>query len=394
MSPKDLIPTENDADVIQKRTSGLKLQKSQWTAIAIAIGALVWMLSGVLQGEDTQAVGVVDAPIETAKAEVIIPRVRVTTVTAEEHVRTIAVLGRTEAENAVSVRAETTGRVSEIVAVKGAVVEAGDVLVKLDPENLPAKLAEAKARLEQRKIAYESARKLSKGGYSSQLKLAESKADLEAARAQVSGMQRDLNNATIIAPFSGVVDELPMDAGDYIDKVGGVVARVIDLKTMLVAGAVAERDIGSISLGGAAIIELADGRILEGEVSFIAKSSEAATRTYRVEVRVNVPDSSVPEGMTAELRLPMERVMAHNISPALLTLDNKGAVGVKSVNADGQVEFHAVEMITDTKDGIWLVGLPHEAKIISVGQEFVTHGQVVKAVEGALKTVSPKAGEN
>ncbi|MEG3620277.1 efflux RND transporter periplasmic adaptor subunit [Magnetovibrio sp. PR-2] len=361
---------------------GMTVQPAQKTAAFIAIGALLWMLSGIFVNEDAQSQDA-QPQIET---ETPTPRVRVTTIVGEEHVRTIAVLGRTEAKNAVSVRAETIGRVVEIVAEKGAMVEAGEVLVKLDPENLPAKLAEAKARLSQRKIAYESARKLSKGGYSSQLNLAEAKANLEAARAEVKGMQRDLDNTTIMAPFAGVVDELPLDAGDYIDKVGGVVARVIDLSAMLAAGEVAERDIGGISLGGEAYIVLPDGREFDATVSFVAKASSAATRTYKVEVRFDVVDGSVPEGMTAELHLPMERIKAHNITPALLTLDDEGDIGVKVVMADGTVEFFRVEMISDTKDGIWLTGLPHEAKVISVGQEFVIPGQTVIAVEGTLET--------
>ena len=361
---------------------GMTIQPAQKTAALIAIGAFLWMLSGVLVNEEAKSQDT-QPQVET---EAPIPRVRVTTVIGEEHVRTIAVLGRTEAKNAVSVRAEMTGRVAEIVAEKGAMVEAGAVLVKLDPENLPAKLAEAQARLSQRKIAYESARKLSKGGYSSQLNLAEAKANLEAARAEVKGMQRDLDNTTITAPFAGVVDELPMDAGDFIDQVGGVVARVIDLSAMIAAGEVVERDIGGISLGGTAFVELPDGRQFDATVSFIAKASSAATRTFKVEVRFDVADGSVPEGMTAELRLPMERIKAHKISPALLTLDDAGDVGVKVVLDDGTVEFFRVDMISDTKDGIWLKGLPHEAKVISVGQEFVIPGQQVIAVEGVLET--------
>jgi len=358
------------------------LEKSHKIAIAIALLTGVWMVSGVFNDDEPQAV------TGEAPADTVLTRVRVSTVVSQDHIRTLSVLGRIEADKAVSVRAEVPGRVSEITIAKGAQVNTGDVLVKIDSENRPELLAEARARLEQRKIAYDSAKKLSKGGYSSQLNVAQAKADLEAARAQVSGIERDLKNATITAPFSGIVDELPLKAGDYIDKEGAIVARVIDLTTMLAIGEVAERDIHAIELGGAAHVRLPDQRVVQGTVSFIAKSSNALTRTFRVEVTMPVPDQSVPEGMTAELHLPMHQVVAHNISPALLTLNDLGAVGVKTVNADNVVEFHPVEMVSDTEDGIWLTGLPHEARIITVGQEFVTPGQSVSIVEGELKTMS------
>lgn len=395
MSPKDNLGPSTEQDENVPSTKRFRVQTSYKTAIAIAVLAVLWMMSGLFN--DTEhangavstekadgAAEVADAPTKT--------RVRVTTVSSEEHVRTISILGRIEVDKAVSVRAEVPGRIAEVVVKKGASVEAGDVLVKIDPENLPALLAEARARLEQRKIAYDSAKKLSKGGYSSQLSVAQAKADMEAARAQVSGMRRDLENTIITAPLTGVVEDLPVEAGDFIDKEGAVVARVIDLTTMNAVGEVVEHDIGFIDLGGMARVRLPDDRMLNGQVSYIAKSSSALTRTFRVEVTMDVPDRSVPEGMTAELHLPLERVVAHKISPALLTLNDEGAVGVKTVNDDGVVEFHRVEMVSDTTDGIWLTGLPREARIITVGQEYVTAGQTVIPVEGNLKTVGTGSG--
>lgn len=394
MSPEDNFEPVLEQAVNRSPAKGKRIQNSHKMAAAILLLAVLWMASGLLK-DDTAATGTV--PVETvqdanaAKAEPKKPHVRVTTITSQEHIRQIAILGRIEADKAVSVRAEVPGRVSEIVARKGAEVEVGDVLVKVDPENLPALLAEARARLEQRKIAYASAQKLSKGGYSSQLNVAQAKADMEAARAQVSGMKRDLDNTTITAPLAGVVDDLPLEAGDYIDKAGAVVARVIDLRMMTAVGEVAERDIGKIELGGAAYVRLPDDRVFQGTVTYVSKSSNTLTRTFRVEVTVAVPDRSVPEGMTAELHLPMERIVAHKISPALLTLNDNGAVGVKTVDDEGMVVFHPVKMVSDTEDGIWLTGLPQHAQIITVGQEFVAEGQAVIAVEGELKTMEPGA---
>jgi len=389
MSPKDHFgPTVENGVNTLKRVS-FRMSKSQKTALAILTVAVLWMVSGVFTSDDadTTAPGVVTSGEGSdAQDEATSVRVRVSTVSSEDHIRTITILGRIEADIAVSVRAEVPGRVSDIVATKGTLVDVGDVLVKLDSENLPALLAEARARLKQREIAYQSAQKLSKGGYSSQLSVAQARADLEAARAQVSGMQRDLNNTTIVAPIAGVVDELPLEQGDFIDKEGQIAARVIDLTSMVAVGEVAEREISSVQLGGDASVRLPDDRTFDGHVSYVAKSSDALTRTFRVEVTVPVADMSVPEGITAELRLPMEHVTAHKITPALLTLDDEGSIGVKSVNDAGLVEFHPIQMVSDTEDGIWLTGLPKEVRIITVGQEFVTAGQNVIAIEGELKT--------
>ena len=92
--------------------------------------------------------------------------------------------------------------------------------------------------------------------------------------------------------------------------------------------------------------------------------------------------------------VPAERVLAHRISPSLLTLDDAGNVGVKIINADGQVEFVVADIALASADGVWVAGLPSTATIITVGQGFVTDGSNVEAVaESDVATaVAIKAG--
>jgi len=73
------------------------------------------------------------------------------------------------------------------------------------------------------------------------------------------------------------------------------------------------------------------------------------------------------------------------MSPAALTLDDTGVIGVKTVDAQNIVRFHPVQLVSDGLDGIWVAGLPREATIITVGQEFVLPGHEVTPVpEGSL----------
>ena len=72
--------------------------------------------------------------------------------------------------------------------------------------------------------------------------------------------------------------------------------------------------------------------------------------------------------------------MAHNVSPASLSLSDNGAIGAKIVNNNDLVEFVEVEVVSDTATGVWLTGLPPNAKLITVGQELVFSGQRVIAV--------------
>ena len=108
--------------------------------------------------------------------------------------------------------------------------------------------------------------------------------------------------------------------------------------------------------------------------------ADEATRTFQVELEIDNNDGQLRAGGTAELRIPAETVLAHRISPSLLTLDDAGNVGIKIINESGEVEFHVADVALSTSDGIWVAGLPETATIITVGQGFVAPGSTVNAV--------------
>ena len=85
-------------------------------------------------------------------------------------------------------------------------------------------------------------------------------------------------------------------------------------------------------------------------------------------------------GGTAELRIPAERVLAHRVSPSLLTLDDAGNVGIKIIDDSGRVQFVVADIALSSEEGVWIAGLPSTATIITVGQGFVAAGSLVDAV--------------
>lgn len=365
------------------------MRRSYVLAAALAIGVSGWILSGQLDGADSPR-----QPLQVKEARTVasLPRVRVRTFTARETVNELVLFGRTEAERQVDLKAETVGRVVAVGAAKGETLAKGGVIVRLALDDRQARLEEAQARLDHDRIAFDAARRLSLKEFRSKVQLAEAKAKLEAGKAALARIQTDIARTVIRAPFAGILDNRPVEIGDYV-AVGTVVARMVDLDPILVIGSVSERDVARINVGARASARLVAGQRLEGRVRYVSRLGDDATRTFRVEVAVPNPGAAVAEGLTAELRLPTARVRAHRISPAVLTLSDKGEVGVKAVDADGRVVFYPVRLIADGPEGAWLAGLPDEVTVITVGQEFVRPGQTVRPVpEGEDGSGGPPGG--
>lgn len=361
------------------RVFGFRLQSSYLVATALAVAALLWVLSGIVGGASSPA----NVPTETAvekPAERALTRVRVRRQSAETHRQVLVLRGQSAASRKVELRTEISSKIETIGAAEGRRVSAGQVVVELAREDRDARLTQARALLRQRQVEHSAAVKLSKKGFRADTKLAESRALLEIARADLVAAEIDIANTTITAPFDGVLERRYVEIGDFLD-IGDKVAMIIDLDPLYIVVNVSERDIGRLSLGDRATARLLSGATIDGTVHYISAVADRLTRTFRVEVAVPNPDHALADGVSAELRLVVGEVRAHRISPAVLTLDDLGEVGVKVVNGEGVVEFHIVEIVSDQVAGMWLTGLPETVDIITVGQEFVRPGQQVEAVQ-------------
>jgi multidrug efflux system membrane fusion protein len=311
--------------------------------------------------------------------------------------REVVLNGRTEANRIVTVAAETSGRVVDVLADKGAPVAAGDVLARLDQRDREAAVAEARATLEQRTIEYEAARRLGERGFQAETQVAAARAALELARYHLQRATIELDHTEIVAPFTGVLEERPVELGSFVD-VGDPIARIVDLDPIVVVSDVPEARIAEIETGGTAEVRLIDGERHKGRVRFVARQANERTRTFRVEVAMSNPDSVIPAGLSTDLVLMLEPVTAHRVSPGILVLNDAGALGIKSVADDGTVAFHPAAIVRAEADSVWLGGLPEQLEVIVVGQGFVAPGQAVEAtreeqVAARLEaTTTPAAG--
>ncbi|MGE0746631.1 MAG: efflux RND transporter periplasmic adaptor subunit [Rhodospirillales bacterium] len=351
------------------------MRSSYIVAAVIAVAAAGWIASGQFGGTDRPAEA--SAPSAQAPVAAPLPAVRVRTLTAQTREREIIVNGRSEASRIIEVKSETDGRISELPAVKGSRLDAGAMLARIAVDDRNANLAESRALLRQREIEHQAAVQLAAKGYRPDIKVAESKALLDAARARVMRMEVEIGQTAVKAPFGGILNERHVELGDYLKK-GDRIAQLVDLDPALIIGYVSERDIEHVRVGAPGAARLASGAAVEGRIRYKAAAADAATRTFRVELEVANPDLVVKHGQTAELRLPLGPMTAHFVSPAILTLDDAGVIGVKVVDAGDVARFMPVRLLSDQPDGVWLGGLPATVDVIAVGQEFVRDGQRVR----------------
>ncbi|MDO8839208.1 MAG: efflux RND transporter periplasmic adaptor subunit [Parvibaculum sp.] len=360
--------------------TGSKLHRSHLIAIGIGVAIGLWFISGLFGGSNGDINEMTAAERDAANA--IVPQVRVVTSTATARQGTVAIRGRTAAKRAVEVRAETQGTVSELPVEKGARVKAGEVLCGINLDARDAQLAEAKAMARQRQLEYDASRQLAEKGYRAPTAAAASRAAHDAAQARLKQMEIAVAQTRLVAPFDGIFDDRRVEVGDYL-RVGDVCGLVVELDPLLVIGQVSEDRVSALRIGLPGRARLITGETAEGTVSFVAKTADPATRTFRVELEVANPDFGMRAGITAEIIVPGDEVQAHRIPSSVIALDDKGVIGVRTVDKDSRVKFNAIQLVDDTPDGLWVSGLPHTVTLITVGQDYVIEGQKVEAMPTA-----------
>ena len=359
------------------------MRKTYVTAGVIALVTVAWLMSGQFGDSSAEVRHPTVAELKEQNVAVVEDkartRVRARQIRATDVAEKVTIRGRTENKRTVQVRSELAGRVVARPVERGDQVAEGDLLCRLANDDRPARVAEASEALRQARIDYEGRLRLKSQGFQSESATAQARALLASTQARLKAARLDVERTMIRAPFDGVVETTDVELGDYVQP-GTPCATIVDLDPMLLVGRVSERDVQRMAVGGMAEAVLPTGIVVQGPVSFVGQQAEPTTRTYAMEITVPNADLALRSGITARIDVPVATVMAHKVSPALLALDDKGGVGVRTTDADNRVHFHTVQIVADDADGVWVTGLPEYTTLITVGQEFVTAGEVVDVV--------------
>tara|TARA_Y100000766_G_scaffold268590_1_gene264856 strand:+ start:2695 stop:3600 length:906 start_codon:yes stop_codon:yes gene_type:complete len=301
----------------------MKIKQTYKTAAILASFLVIWMVSGSMIEEESFEKNT--STLDTLSSVTIVNS------KATNKSKILKSSGFTEADKFVQVRAEVSGRLIARPAQQGDYIEEGDLICQL----------------------------------------------------YIAGREA---YPKIVAPFSGYLETLRVEEGDFLNT-GSVCAALIDPDPMLVVADIAEKDIAQVQLGSKASAKLISGRYISGEVTFIASSADKNTRTFRVEISVDNKDRTIRDGVSAEIYIKGKEEPAHKISPAILSLNDQGKLGVRTVTSDNRVEFKEINILEDTNSGMWVSGLGEDSRIITLGQEYVFQGQTVNVKE----TFSPDA---
>ncbi len=349
-------------------------------AVGLTAALSVWMLLGLISPSKVNDQSTDSATSEqSSKSEAKAFAVQVKTISSEPYQKPISVRGRTEANRSVLVAAEIDGQVIQTPATEGGFVKAGEALCVLDPQNRDLRLEQAKALKNKASIEYEGARSLKVRGFQSKTQIATAKSNLALAAAEVKSASLAKENLIVRAPFSGIVQERMIDVGGFAQR-GTACVRLIELSPVIVVGNIPESAVMSLSVGDLAEVVMLNGSRLKGRVRYISRAADSITRTFKIEIELPNENGELVDGLSAEIIMASAPVLAHRISPSLLSLLDDGRIGLKVIEDQNLVVHRAVNIVGDDSDGVWVTGLAEATTLITVGHEYVAVNSRVATV--------------
>jgi membrane fusion protein (multidrug efflux system) len=268
------------------------------------LSGLLWLVACGGGDAGTQALRLPPVTVEPVRVQTLEDRIEAT--------------GELLAPERAEIAAEVPGRVTEILVAEGSRVEAGTVVLEIDPErrelevaSVGAQLAEAKAALAEMQRDAERIRTLHGRNVASDSRLDQAETQLalarsrqEAAEAALGVAQRALRDASVTAPFAGFVAQRRVSRGEFVNA-GQPLFELVALDPIEVELHLPEVDAGRVRLDQPLALTVAPwpGEVFHATLTYVSPTIDPRSRTLRVKAQLANPDGRLRPGLFARADL-------------------------------------------------------------------------------------------
>jgi len=305
--------------------------------------------------------------------------VRVWSAKLEPHVATEEVVGTVRSKNKAVVEAKVSGRVTEYLATPGTLVRSGDLLARLDVQEIQAKVDQAKAMLDQAQRDFERQKLLIVTKATSRQEYDAAQARLKVGEAGLSEAETMLGYAKVSAPFDGVVTRKLADVGD-LAMPGKPLLEIESPIELRFEADLPEALLDRVKMGAKMKVNIASLRApFEATVSEIAPVADTASLTFVVKLDLPAVEG-LRSGQFGRVSVPMEESRLL-LLPATAVL-TRGQMELVYIAKDGHAWLRLVRAGKKISDKVVVLSGIEEG-------EQVVIGDLPKLTDGQTITIQP-----
>lgn len=340
---------------------------------------------------------------ETAEPEQVVKTVNVETKQLEPQVfeSYLQQVGTVTTDNDVQVSAEVSGRIVNLAKKEGDNVQKGQTVIKVDDRKLQQELNRLQATTSQSRENYERLKRLyEEEDIGSEIDYLNAKYAYEQNLAALESLKVDLENTSISAPFTGIVETIFTEIGEMVSP-GTPVFRLINKQSKKVELGVPARYAGQIEIGDKTEVwfDFDTDTRYELPVSHIGNTIDPTNRTFSVEIEMPSDLNQIKIDMIANVRLETERVENVIVVGEEYVYQKHGDSVVYVAGQDEEGNSIANERIVTLgpnygNNVVIQDGLTSGEELITLGSSYLQDGsRIVKVEEVQSAMVADKESE-
>ncbi len=292
-----------------------------------------------------------------------------------------------ESDRDAPVLARVRGEVVELLVEEGDVVEAGQVLARLDGERLRLEMLSAKAKLEKTRKEFARTEDLADRGLVSVAMHDDLKYDLAALQAAYDLAKLNYEYSRIRATISGVVSSRDIKLGQNIEP-QSVAFRITDTRELIAYLQIPQSELAKFTAGHSASLRVDSmpDTDFPATIARISPTIDTRNGTFRATALIENADGYLVPGMFARFMIAYEKHENALVVPQQAVLFEDEVASVYVVT-DGEVSRRRVQTgVTNEQHIEILSGLSDDDEIVVVGHSGLRDGSKVLASQ--IKTNS------
>ncbi len=285
----------------------------------------------------------------------------------------------------VQISAEAMGRVERIYVREGDKIRKGQQLLNLDGAILQNSIAELQTSLDLAQTVFEKRARLWKQNIGSEIQYLEAKNNKESLERRLATSQSQLRQYRIVAPFSGVVDEVQAKQGEMAQP-GIPLMRIVSVDEMHIEADVSESYLGNLQAGDS--VELYFPSFEKEMLSIVASIGQVINtqnRTFSIEVVLPASEIPYKPNLVAILKIRDYYQRETVVVPSgLIQQDNQGDYVYTLTKEAEELKAKKVHISLgksyNSRTEV-LNGIDPGVKLIKEGHRDVTDGALVQLAE-------------
>ena len=333
--------------------------------------------------------------IEKAEAEIeaLIPddqktRTLVTTekVAVKDFERFVEIQAAVEADDMVAASSETGGRILQMTFKEGDFIRKGQLIAKIDLEQIDKQIAEIETSMTLAKDVYERQARLWKQNIGSELQYLEAKNTVERLEKSLETIRFQQTKANVYAPISGVIEMVVLKQGEMASP-GMPILQILNTNKVKVVADIPETYLGKIRRGEMVTVKFpALDKEIQAKISQLGRTIDPANRTFEAEINLNNSQGLYKPNLLAAMLINDFKATNVPVIPVEMVqqeVSGKDYVYIKSTGEKGEMAKKVYVETGENYNGEVIIksGLTGGEALIVEGARGLAENQLVK-VEG------------